>query len=379
MKKYLTIGIAVLGLFLFAPQTHASWSYYRSFTATSSATAIPASQSNFPAVIDVTLTSLKSTGNGGNVQSSNGYDIVPFSDSACTSQLPFERENYVSSTGELEMWVKQSTMNTSTVDYLCYGNAAQTTDLSSSTAPWDGNYKGVYHLNAPTGTLSANDSTSNGMNGTIHGGMAASAGKIDGGTLCDTDSKYIDLGTSFFNSTHAQVTFSGWVNITSWGTVNAILGGNGNSESMYNYVSLNWEVHTSGTSGTAAKTTPSTGAWHYLVSTYDGSNATIYVDGVAGTPVTATGNTIATGLGLFISGSGGIYGTNGYADEFRVSDLGRSADWIKTEYNNQNSPSTFWSVGSEQSGGGGGGGTTNPVLQAIGAYIKMIGAYFKML
>jgi hypothetical protein len=37
---------------------------------------------------------------------------------------------------------------------------------------------------------------------------------------------------------------------------------------------------------------------------------------------------------------------NGSIDEGRVSNIARSADWIKTEYNNQSSPKTFNTVGS---------------------------------
>jgi len=35
-------------------------------------------------------------------------------------------------------------------------------------------------------------------------------------------------------------------------------------------------------------------------------------------------------------------------DEFRLSSINRSADWIKTEYNNQNSPARFPRFGNEQ-------------------------------
>ena len=35
----------------------------------------------------------------------------------------------------------------------------------------------------------------------------------------------------------------------------------------------------------------------------------------------------------------------GGLDEGRMSNIVRSADWIKTEYNNQSSPSTFYSYG----------------------------------
>jgi hypothetical protein len=60
-----------------------------------------------------------------------------------------------------------------------YGNSSITTDQSNPTAVWDVNFKGVWHL--PNGTiLSANDSTSNGNNGTING-ATATTGEIAGG------------------------------------------------------------------------------------------------------------------------------------------------------------------------------------------------------
>jgi hypothetical protein len=35
-------------------------------------------------------------------------------------------------------------------------------------------------------------------------------------------------------------------------------------------------------------------------------------------------------------------------DEFRISNSARSAAWIATEYNNQNAPAAFLSLGSQQ-------------------------------
>ncbi|MCX6112619.1 MAG: endolytic transglycosylase MltG, partial [Proteobacteria bacterium] len=46
---------------------------------------------------------------------------------------------------------------------------------------------------------------------------------------------------------------------------------------------------------------------------------------------------------------GAAYTFNGLADEFKISNVARSDDWIKTEYNNQSSPGTFYSVASEES------------------------------
>ena len=39
---------------------------------------------------------------------------------------------------------------------------------------------------------------------------------------------------------------------------------------------------------------------------------------------------------------------NGMLDEIRISNIARSTGWILTEYNNESSPSTFYSLGSEE-------------------------------
>ena len=39
---------------------------------------------------------------------------------------------------------------------------------------------------------------------------------------------------------------------------------------------------------------------------------------------------------------------SGSTDEFHLSNVARSADWITTEYNNQSSPQTFYTIGSEE-------------------------------
>jgi hypothetical protein len=43
---------------------------------------------------------------------------------------------------------------------------------------------------------------------------------------------------------------------------------------------------------------------------------------------------------------------DGLLDEVRISTTVRSADWVATEYNNQSSPSTFYTVGAAVTGGG---------------------------
>jgi hypothetical protein len=90
-----------------------------------------------------------------------------------------------------------------------------------------------------------------------------------------------------------------------------------------------------------------------MVGKYDGTYNYLYMNGTQVDKVAAaamTNGNYPTTFGAYATGPN--YFTNGRIDEVRISDVSRSADWIKTEYNNQFSPSTFYSVGTETSLGG---------------------------
>src|SRR5439155_8372487 len=65
---------------------------------------------------------------------------------------------------------------------------------------------------------------------------------------------------------------------------------------------------------------------------------------------------------------------HGSMDELRVSSTNRSGDWITTEYNNQSSPSTFYSI----SAASGGGGNQSPVANAGGPYSGTAGSALQL-
>ena len=53
---------------------------------------------------------------------------------------------------------------------------------------------------------------------------------------------------------------------------------------------------------------------------------------------------VRSGFGYRSSGTEETH-LDGAVDELRISNIARSVNWILTEYNNQNSPGTFYSVG----------------------------------
>src|SRR6266550_5552271 len=170
---------------------------------------------------------------------------------------------------------------------MCYGNASITTNQSNKTAVWDANYKGVWHL--PNGSsLTANDSTSNGINGTITS-TAAGAGQIDGSGSFDGTSSKIDMGNASALDGMTALTISVWIKPNSLTGANRIftkwLGSFlvGTKSGAGDVLRLAVEQSGSGLSiFDSPASTLSTGSWQHLLLTWSQPNtATISVNSVA--------------------------------------------------------------------------------------------------
>ena len=89
--------------------------------------------------------------------------------------------------------------------------------------------------------------------------------------------------------------------------------------------------------------------WHYLVGVKSTTNY-LYVDGVQQASTFTQSITDSGGnfdIGRAYSNYNG-YWWLGQIDEVRISNIARSDVWIQTQYNNQNAPASFFSVGSEE-------------------------------
>ena len=314
-------------------------------------------QTDFPMLFSGTFTYLKTTGNGGDVTDAEGDDIIFTSDSGCTTNLKFEQESYAASSGLVNYWVKIPTLSASvdTVIYLCYGKSAITTFQGDPTNVWTNSFAGVWHLGNGSTLSSLNSVTGN--SGTITG-ATASTGKIDGaGNWVATSDKIVtDLTT---NAT--QRTYSAWTRRHGEGG-----GGHGrvfqkgttvSKETLFVESPLEASTYEflsnhNATVGDWTFPKPSIDVFHHIVLAYDSgstsNNPVVWVDSVsqtinlkltpAGTP---TGGTEAYLIGNRLTND---RGWDGDLDEFRIADVLRSADWVTTEYNNQFSPSTFYTV-----------------------------------
>ena len=347
----------------------ADWSngYAYQRTITIAHTQVPnTDQANFPLLISGTYAYLASSANGGQVTNANGYDIIFTSDAGGSLPLPYERETYSAATGAVDFWVKVPTVShtTDTVIYMFYGNSAVTTDQSNPTCVWDAWYKGVWHLANGT-TLSAVDSTSNSNNGSLVNSPTAVAGQIDGGAnLASSSSQYITVPDNS-SLKPASFTFSFWMKRSGNQQQYAHpLGKGGGSGAPYGayYFQLNESNSDSsegslyvGTTNNVANQISypsgsfSTGVWYYIVGTFNSSTKILtgYNNGVQEGTTTAAVSTVSYDTGALSFGRQNSYGQyfNGTLDEIRISNIPRSADWIATEFNNQSSPSTFYTLG----------------------------------
>ncbi|MDD5742980.1 MAG: DUF2341 domain-containing protein, partial [Candidatus Peribacteraceae bacterium] len=288
----------------------------------------------------------------------NGTDIR-FTSSDGTTQLAREIESY--SSGTLVAWVKVPTLSYTedTVIYMYYGNASAEEPAADSAYGsqnvWDSNFAGVWH--GKEGASDWGDSTSNGNTGT-NNGVTAATGQVDGagsfnGDLVKRD-HYGDYGTG---DAH---TISVWIK-TDYRHVGAeyillrttSVGAQGSATYGFAFFSsggITYIVEGHISEGNVASEYLNDGYWHYLVGTYNGETATFYIDDEIVKEYIVT-NELTGDFVLLIGGIDfSIFSNrdfNGSIDEPRISAVARSAGWISTEYNNQSSPSTFYTVESQ--------------------------------
>jgi hypothetical protein len=354
--RYLSFTLLLVFIWgTYISQTICSYKYRKRITFDPTKVVGSSDFTNFPVLINITSDGdLESVSNGGHVESTTGLDIVFTSDDGVTL-LSHELETYVATTGKMAAWVKVPTLSTSlsTYIYMYYGNSAIVTSQTTS-ATWSG-YHGVWHFE----NNSFGDSSPNGYTGTNNGTTNQATAQINNGRALD-GSRWIEVSSSFPNLS-SDFTISGWIN-TSLNTKsgqrifcddNSNSGGYGFSVGDAGVGSLRFYSRGSSTVLLdAPNNTIANNTWYHCVAVANITSGTkqIYVNG----SLVATGTFTGWGTDAGNSSIGGETATGettsrlqGSLDEIRVANTALTADWIATEYNNQSSPSTFYTIGQE--------------------------------
>ncbi len=290
----------------------------------------------------------------------NGTDIR-FTASNGVTELPREIESY--SGGTLYAWVKVTLTkdagdSTDDTIYMYYGNTSATEPDPGSTYGsqnvWNSSYKGVWHLKETSGAFY--ESTSNPNDGDDYVSATDKTGQIYSGQGFDGGNDWIDLG----NDTSLQVTT---VTVEAWckpAVTGAYMGIGGKLQSA-TYAGFaiakaddnrfRFQTATGGVSNIIESNSAYADTdWHHVVGVRSGGTNYLFVDGVQQTQ-TSTASISDSGLDAHIGRQYVDYDGrwwNGNIDEFRISGIGRGAPWIETEYNNQDSPASFCTLGSEE-------------------------------
>lgn len=307
---------------------------------------------------------LATTANGGNVTNANGYDIIFTSDSLGNNKLDFEIDQY-SATGDVIFWIEVPALaaEATTDIYIFYGNSDVSATQATTTGVWDDNYRAVYHFAETSGNY--NDSTKYAEHcTTVTVTSRTGVGKL--GNAPDFESgaatNRLTCGQIVMYNDHTQEL---WANRESGGAIRTISQHAAANEDEAGNILFSFETDASNNlweqweEGAGANVTltstagAGTGSLQALavVKNTAATDAYWYINGAAtggttdyGATNEPTGGTV--GSALYIGGRiTSAQWFDGIIDEYRVSDIQRSANWLATQYNNVFATSTFYIIG----------------------------------
>jgi len=303
----------------------------------------------------------------------NGGDLR-FSD-ANGNLLPSEVELW-NTNGESLVWVKVPELTKDTVITAHYGSSGP--DAMNPTDVWDEHYVGVWHLGATAGATSQPDSTANGrafqLDANYSDGVAAG---VNGAAGFAAAFHQREDGMGAYSISDTGKAFSGFTKLTlEYWTYQDDHAPNGAKDDYYvlrknnaldsyetkgdGRMSLKIFLQGGNSSGNyinpedIADTRPPRGVWNHTARVFDGTE-----DGVAGENTTINRAAYLNGVRSSVSASNPLQGTmvsngntlylgnespgsaksyRGAIDEVRISNIARSADWIKATYDTVNDP-----------------------------------------
>ncbi len=359
--RYAIQGVNIDSLF----DTTCRFTKYRSITIQSSQ--VLADLTDFPVM--VTLTGAEFQAVEDDVTDAQGDDIIFRDDPNYGDQLSHEIEVYDTTNDKLVAWVKVPSVSGSsnTTFYMVYGNACITTSSEDAAGVWTG-YEAVYHMD---GSANTTDSTGNGHTGTDNDTDSIAGQIADARDFTAADPDQIDIANSNqINTMTVTVrSFSLWFKAESMPGLNSkyVLYEEGGGTHGFN-------IYLDDSNGTTTikcgQWVSSVGGWlstsfsdtnnlHHLAFLFDSAGTQkMILDGVEVTG-SYSGSVPSHSGDITIGRSGGnsdyhdadndssTYAFDGVIDEFRIANSFISADWIKTEHNNQNAPGSFYQLGTE--------------------------------
>ncbi|MFX0167246.1 MAG: DUF2341 domain-containing protein, partial [Candidatus Hodarchaeota archaeon] len=298
---------------------------------------------NFPVLINI----LDSDLHDQNKVQENGNDIAfGLNNIWLDHEIEYFNQTYSGTQAKLVAWVRIPLLSpfTDTIIKMYYGNSTMNS-RQNPIGVWDDNYVGVWHLSDdPIGTIY--DSTSNNNDGTSIGDVDQIDGKIDGSLNFNGANDYINFGNDSSLDITENITIEHWIKGNDFSNDPDTLTKGTYQESYSVWIwadgTVTFELNNQIFNSTNAI---STGVWNYIACMYDGSTRIIFINGTEDNsgPYSTPIEIVSGDLTI----SSNSWSFNGLIDEIRISNIVRSPYWMKTQYNNHDDPSSFYSIGIE--------------------------------
>ncbi len=260
-------------------------------------------------------------------------------------RLPKEIEKFDSSTGELIAWTKDVYIEDESGVFMYYKNPS--TNEPDSKDVWDENYKTVLHFNTlPSGPSSIIDSTINGNNGTPVNTVNQANGHIGFGN--EFSSGFANLQSTEWPIGNSERTISFWVSVDINASNEIIETGNGViGERLDIGISNVTGIKVDLNGGIASTGIALTVGFHKItIRVPVGATNLLDIIVMDNGVVIPTSLLSGTNVPIDTNALGVIFEANQkIMDELQISIVDRGIDYEVTQYNNQNDPSLFYTVG----------------------------------
>ncbi|MFX1455874.1 MAG: DUF2341 domain-containing protein [Promethearchaeota archaeon] len=342
-----------------------TFKYYKVITIDHTKVNGTGSHLNFPLLISLLDSDLKY-----DVQN-DGDDITFSMDGKWLDhQIEQFNQSYSGTHAQLITWVRIPFLSTAfdTEIRMYYGNST----ISSRQNPggvWYSGYSAVWHLNEdPSGTpLQIKDSTLPASDGATYGSMTSTdqvPGMIGGGLDFDGVNDYIDFGNPSELQLTGEFTVQAWFKVDYVGNDYLVVKSGGPGDRGWDIsfdegIAPNgWVMFRYSPDGVNTLTTGyeqvSINQWYHVAGVFKPNEySKFFLNGTqldiitTGVPPSRYDPSLPVRIARRSDASTSY--VNGIMDEVRISTVALSNDWIASEYANQYDPSSFYSVGPEQS------------------------------
>jgi len=288
---------------------------------------------------------------------------IYFVDNTATA-IPYEITAWDKSSGTLQAWVRAAHLTPNpgmpnpNVFHLRFGGVTAPHG-SDGAAVFDNNFSAVWHLDSIAGTTVA-DATAT-TPGALVGTATPSAGQLGNGFTFTGTTSSVTFTSPVTGG--GSSTMSAWIDAapsaTAYSYALIVIGTAQTDEARWFYAmhgghnqTLCAGLYSDDHVPSPPEVLPAT-TWKKVDWVYDSiaMRSHLYVDGSEVDGATGIGPATTTSTaGMFANAPAayqnvGTTAFNGVLDEVRIAKTARSANWLRTEYNNEHAPSSFYVVG----------------------------------